>query len=57
MMTTEGTVKLIDFGIAARSGARESYLAGKPASEEHKWYASKMLEAYERLEKHAAATE
>ena len=31
MMTTEGTVKLIDFGIAARSGARESYLAGKPA--------------------------
>lgn len=31
MMTTEGTVKLIDFGIAARSGAREEYLAGKPA--------------------------
>ncbi len=31
MMTSEGTVKLIDFGIAARSGARESYLAGKPA--------------------------
>ena len=31
MMTTEGTVKLIDFGIAARSGIRESYLAGKPA--------------------------
>ncbi len=31
MMTTEGTVKLIDFGIAAPSGARESYLAGKPA--------------------------
>lgn len=31
MMTTEGTVKLIDFGIAARSGARETYLAGKPA--------------------------
>ena len=31
MMTTEGTVKLIDFGIAARSGARESYIAGKPA--------------------------
>ena len=31
MMTTEGTVKLIDFGIAARSGTRESYMAGKPA--------------------------
>jgi serine/threonine-protein kinase len=31
MMTTEGTVKLIDFGIAARSGTRESHLAGKPA--------------------------
>ena len=31
MMTSEGTVKLIDFGIAARSGARESYLAGKPS--------------------------
>jgi serine/threonine protein kinase len=31
MMTREGTVKLIDFGIAARSGTRESYLAGKPA--------------------------
>jgi serine/threonine protein kinase len=31
MMTTEGTVKLIDFGIAARSGARETYIAGKPA--------------------------
>ncbi len=31
MMTKEGTVKLIDFGIAARSGTRESYLAGKPA--------------------------
>ena len=31
MTTTEGTVKLIDFGIAAPSGAREAYLAGKPA--------------------------
>jgi serine/threonine-protein kinase len=31
MTTTEGTVKLIDFGIAARSGIRESYLAGKPS--------------------------
>lgn len=31
MMTTEGTVKLIDFGIAARSGTREAYLAGKPS--------------------------
>ncbi len=31
MTTSEGTVKLIDFGIAARSGTRESYLAGKPA--------------------------
>ncbi len=31
MMSTEGTVKLIDFGIAAPSGTRESYLAGKPA--------------------------
>ncbi|HSD65310.1 MAG TPA: serine/threonine-protein kinase, partial [Vicinamibacteria bacterium] len=31
MMTTEGTVKLIDFGIAAPSGIRESYLAGKPS--------------------------
>jgi len=31
MMTTEGTVKLIDFGIAARSGIRENYLAGKPS--------------------------
>jgi serine/threonine-protein kinase len=31
MMTTEGTVKLIDFGVAARSGTRESYMAGKPA--------------------------
>jgi serine/threonine protein kinase len=31
MITTEGTVKLIDFGIAARSGTKESYLAGKPS--------------------------
>jgi eukaryotic-like serine/threonine-protein kinase len=31
MMTREGTVKLIDFGIATRSGTRESSLSGKPA--------------------------
>jgi serine/threonine-protein kinase len=31
MMTREGTVKLIDFGIATRSGTRESSLTGKPA--------------------------
>jgi len=31
MITREGTVKLIDFGIATRSGARESTLTGKPA--------------------------
>lgn len=31
MMTREGAVKLIDFGIAARSGTRESTLTGKPA--------------------------
>jgi serine/threonine protein kinase len=31
MITTEGTVKLIDFGIAAPSGTREAYLAGKPS--------------------------
>jgi serine/threonine-protein kinase len=31
MMTSEGTVKLIDFGISARSGTRENYIAGKPA--------------------------
>ena len=31
MMTREGTVKLIDFGIATRSGTRESGLTGKPA--------------------------
>jgi serine/threonine-protein kinase len=31
MMTREGTVKLIDFGIAVRSGTRDSTLTGKPA--------------------------
>jgi serine/threonine protein kinase len=31
MMTREGTVKLIDFGIATRSGTRDSALTGKPA--------------------------
>ena len=31
MMTREGTVKLIDFGIATRSGTRDSSLTGKPA--------------------------
>jgi len=31
MMTREGTVKLIDFGIATRAGTRESSLTGKPA--------------------------
>ena len=31
MMTREGTVKLIDFGIATRSGTRDSGLTGKPA--------------------------
>jgi eukaryotic-like serine/threonine-protein kinase len=31
MMTREGTVKLIDFGIATRSGTRDSTLTGKPA--------------------------
>ncbi len=31
MMTREGTVKLIDFGIAASSGTRSESLVGKPA--------------------------
>jgi serine/threonine-protein kinase len=31
MMTREGAVKLIDFGIAARSGTRSENLVGKPA--------------------------
>jgi serine/threonine-protein kinase len=31
MMTSEGTVKLIDFGISTRSGTRDSSLTGKPA--------------------------
>jgi serine/threonine-protein kinase len=31
MMTREGTVKLIDFGIATRSGTQDSGLTGKPA--------------------------
>src|SRR5687767_811423 len=31
MVTREGTVKLIDFGIATRSGTKESSLTGKPA--------------------------
>ena len=31
MMTREGAVKLIDFGIAARSGTRSESLVGKPA--------------------------
>jgi serine/threonine-protein kinase len=31
MMTREGTVKLIDFGIATRSGTRDQGLTGKPA--------------------------
>ena len=31
MMTREGTVKLIDFGIATAGGSRDSGLTGKPA--------------------------
>src|SRR5207245_11368096 len=31
MMTREGAVKLIDFGIATQSGTRDSSLTGKPA--------------------------
>jgi serine/threonine-protein kinase len=31
MMTRQGAVKLIDFGIATRSGTRDSSLTGKPA--------------------------
>lgn len=31
MMTREGAVKLIDFGIATRAGTRDSSLTGKPA--------------------------
>jgi len=31
MMTREGTVKLIDFGIATRSGTRDSSITGKPS--------------------------
>ena len=31
MMTREGAVKLIDFGIATRSGTRDNSLSGKPA--------------------------
>ena len=31
MMTREGTVKLIDFGISTRSGTKDTVLTGKPA--------------------------
>jgi hypothetical protein len=34
----------------------KDYLAGAPASDEHRWYATKLLEAQDRVERHAAAT-